>query len=927
MAKPPSWNEIHRKALLFSERWKDELSESESAQHFWIEFLDIFGIDKKRVAVFEAQARRTSTGGRGEIDLFWPGLMIAEHKSAGKKLEQAEEQAIDYLNSLEQRDLPRYVVTSNFSHMRILDLIGGESAFEFKLEDLVKEIDRFSFIAGYKARKFSTQLEEKVNIEAARYMARLYEELSRHGSDDHEASILMTRLLFLLFADDSGIWEKGLFEEFIRTRTEPDGSDLGALLANLFQILDRDESKRSSATDELLLRFPYVNGGIFKDRLDIPQFDRHMRDELLECSTFDWSAVSPAIFGSLFQAIKSKEARRTLGEHYTTESNIRRVIDPLLIDGLRAEFEINKHNPKKLEKLRIELGKLRILDPACGCGNFLVIAYRELRRLELDILLQIRELTGIDPLPLDPTHMLMVRLPAFAGIEIEEWPAKIAQTAMFLVDHQANIDLALEFGRTEERLPISESANIINKNALTLDWSEAFTPSDDLVIIGNPPFIGSRMANESQKIDQALVWNGNSRQGTLDFVTNWFKKSAEFIAGTKARVAFVSTNSITQGEQPSVLWTELWKLGMRIDFAHRTFSWSSEAPGAASVHCVIIGFSSRPKPSRLRLWNYVDLKENGIESSVSNITPYLTDGPDIVISSRQEPFDSHTPKMYFGSMPRDAGWLSNISKDEAQEIKLRDPIAAKYLRPIIGAEELINGGERWCLWLVDATPGEIASSSVLKMRLGEVADMRVSSKAKSTREFAKTPGLFAQIAQPKDRYLGVPRVSSETRNFIPVSFHESTVIASDALLTIANADEVLFGLISSSIFTAWAKAVSGRLESRIRISQEITYNNFPWLAIDDSNRQAISSAALKVLSVRDSHPNETLGSLYNPLAMPSDLVAAHSLLDKVVLKAYKIPSSASEPEIVAHLLKRYEALRSQDFLLDFDSVMSKKRKK
>jgi len=578
--------------------------------------------------------------------------------------------------------------------------------------------------------------------------------------------------------------------------------------------------------------------------------------------------------------------------------------------------------------LRASLGQIRVLDPACGCGNFLVIAYRELRRLELDIMVRIQELTGIDALPLDPTHSLVVRMGSFYGIEIEEWPAKIAVTAMFLVDHQANLDLAARFGRTEDRLPITESANIVNTNALDIDWRTVVAPSDNLVVLGNPPFIGSRMETAEQKTEQERVWDGNKRAGTMDYVTNWFKLAGEMIQGTLARVAFVATNSITQGEQPPVLWTELWQRGMHIDFAHRTFAWTSEAPGAASVHCVIIGFSARSKPSQVPLWYYPDPKGVGKVVQVSNISPYLTGGEDVLVVSRQEPLVVEVPPMFFGSMPRDGGYLSKISAEEASAIRRDDPIASKYLKPLIGAEELINGGDRFCLWLVDAVPGDIASSPVLKSRLTAVKKLREESKAASTRGFAKTPGLFAQIAQPTTQYLAVPRVSSETRDYLPTSFYGPETIALDALLTVPGADEVLFGIMSSRVFTAWNKSVSGRLESRVRVSQEITYNNFPWLEKNDKHRSSIETAAKKVLAARAAHPNETLGSLYNPLAMPTDLVAAHKELDSVVMAAFKIPSAANEAEVMVYLLDRYAGLVKSDVLFniaDPDPVPRKRK--
>jgi hypothetical protein len=908
MSKPPSWNEIRHNAVDFSARWADETDENQSAQTFWNEFLAIFGIDRKRVATFEARAKRTSTGGSGRIDLLWPGTLITEHKSAGKSLEAAEEQALDYLESIDESDFPGVVVASDFARIRIRDLGGDSIPFEFPLTDLVKEIDRFGFIAGYKQRHFSAEHEEAANIEAAQLMGRLYEHLANTGYEGHEATIFMTRLLFLLFGDDTGMWEKDLLAEFIETRTNPDGSDLGPQLAMLFQTVDRPVGKRPDNLDDLLRRFPHINGHIFHDRIDIPAFNKQMREELLACSAFDWGNVHPAIFGSLFQALKSKEARRVLGEHYTTEKNILRALRPLLLDELREEFDTSRHSLQRLKRLHTRLGRIRLMDPACGCGNFIVVAYRELRQLELEILMQMRDLTGDGRLALDATLGLQVSLDHFYGIEIEEWPAKIAETALFLIDHQANMKLAKEFGQAPDRLPISISPNIFIGNALTTAWRHILAPSDDVVVVGNPPFIGSRLQSEAQREDQERTWPGEKRRGTLDYVTNWFKVASEYVSGTQARVALVATNSITQGEQPAVLWTELWKHGMHIDFAHRTFAWASEAPGAANVHVVIVGFSARPKPAKRRLWVYPDFAREGILTEVHRVSPYLIDAPDVVVVSRQKPLVAGTPPMLFGSMPRDAGHISNISASDAQEIRLNDPLAAKYLRRIIGAEELINGAERWCLWLVGANPTDIANSPVLVQRLAAVRKMRQDSKAASTAAAAATPGLFVQIAQPNQRYLAVPAHSSETREYIPTQMFDPDVIAMNAVLTVPGADDVLFGIMSSRVFTAWSRTISGRLESRIRVSQEITYNNFPWLPYNDPNRPSIEAAARKVLTTRASFPGATLATLYNPLAMPPDLATDHKDLDNAVLKAYGLKSSSTEAKILAALLVRYEAL-------------------
>lgn len=909
MAKPPSWNQIRSDATAFVARWSGETRENAEAQTFWNEFLAIFGVDRRRVATFEARARRTTTGGRGRIDLLWPGVLVAEHKSAGRSLAEAEQQALDYLDSVDQADFPGVVLTSDFTRLRLLDLAADRpEPVEFPLGDLAREIDRFGFIAGYKRRDFGAAAEEAANIEAAKLMGQLFEQLSKNGYDGHDASVFLTRLLFLLFGDDTGMWEKGLFAEYVQTRSSPDGSDLGAALTLLFQTLDKPDATRSKNLDELLLRFPYVNGGLFKDRIDIPSFDQQMRAELLACIAFDWGLISPAIFGSMFQAVKSKESRRVLGEHYTTEANILRLIKPLFLDGLRAELDRFRHNASRLRRLRSSLGELRLLDPACGCGNFLVVAYRELRQLELDIMIALRGLTGEQQLTLDATLGLQVTLNQFHGIEIEEWPARIAETAMFLVDHQANLALAQEFGQAPDRLPIEVTATIVHANATQTDWRQILTPGDNVLIFGNPPFVGSRMANADQRADTDRVWAGNPRRGTLDYVTNWFRLAAEFAQGTQARIGLVSTNSISQGEQPAVLWDELWRCGMGIDFAHRTFAWSSEAPGAAAVHVVIVGYSGRAKPRTRPLWFYPDPKGEGHEVSAASINPYLTDAPDVVVRSREKPLVAGVPKLAFGSMARDAGYLSKIDLPEATRILREDPVAARYLRRIRGGEELLRDIERYCLWLVEADPIDLASSPELTRRLRAVADERARSKAPSTRAAAASPSLFVQRTQPTARYLGVPRVSSETRAYLPCAFLEPSDIASDQLFTITTNSMVIFGVISSRAFTIWHRNVSGRLKSDPRLSADVTYNNFPWPTEDAAAAGAISLAARGVMEAREVYPDASLAVLYGPRSMPSELLRAHQKLDAAVLKHFGLPARADEGAIIARLFEHYSAL-------------------
>ncbi len=924
MAKPPSWNEIRASAADFAARWADETDEKAEAQTFWNEFLAIFGIDRRRVAVFEKRAKRTSTAGGGFIDIFWPGTLIAEHKSAGRSLEDAEQQAIDYLDSIDVDDFPGLVITSDFATMRVRDLGGDNAPYTFPLTKLPEEIDRLGHLAGYKKREFSGGDEEAANIQAAKLMGRLYEELSRNGYEGHDASILLVRLLFLMFGDDTGMWEKGLFAEFIDARTAPDGSDLGAQLAHLFQVLDKEETARPAAIDELLARFPYVNGHLFAERIDIPAFDRRMRDELVKATEFDWSKISPAVFGSLFQAIKSKEARRELGEHYTTESAIMKAIGPLFLDELEDAFVLAKDNRNRLEALHERLSGIRVLDPACGCGNFLVIAYRQLRRLELKVLTRLRELSGERQLVLDVDSLSRVRISQFFGIEIEEWPARIAETAMFLVDQQSNQELARAFGRAPDRLPIKIAPVIHMGNALRVPWDSIMPFGPDSFIVGNPPFGGTWLLNDEQKEDLNHVWDGVRGGGNMDFVSCWHAIAARHIETSGVKVAFVSTNSITQGQQAPVLGAEFAKRSVEIDFAHQTFAWSSEAPGQAAVHCVIIGFSRRGTSKKKTLFRYPNIKGEPLAGPASNINIYLQDGPDVFVVNRRAPLQDGIQLMDYGSKPTDGGHLSDVSPTEAEQIRASDAVAAKYLRRLIGAQELINGLERWCIWLVDAQPGDIRSSPELVRRVGEVRAMRLASTKKMTVDDAATPHLFQENRQPRTAYLAVPRVSSESRRYVPMALMEPDVIANDALLTVTDATVYTFAILHSSVFMAWNAAVSGRLKSDYRISAEITYNNFPW-PDDPANKTQIEAAAQAVLDARDNHPGASLADLYDPLAMPRDLVDAHQRLDREVLAAYGLKPGATESEILANLFTRYSELTADLFTEEKPTKPRKKK--
>jgi hypothetical protein len=925
VSKPPSWNEIRANARAFVARWEGTTDENAEAQTFWNEFLAIFGVDRKRVASFEARAKRTSTGGRGRIDLLWPGTLVAEHKSTGKDLGDAEDQALDYLESIDVKDFPGVVVTSDFAHFRVRDLGGDNTAHTFVLDQLPSEIDRFAFIAGYQQRKFGDQDEVAANIAAAKLMARLYEELSINGYEGHDASILLTRALFLLFGDDTGMWEKDLFAEFIGTRTSEDGSDLGPQLAFLFQMLDTPEDSRSGNTDELILRFPYVNGRLFTDRIDIPAFDKKMRNELVECCDFDWGSISPAVFGSLFQAVKSKEARRELGEHYTTEANILRLLEPLFLDDLRAEFEAAKNSKQKLERLHGHLADIKVFDPACGCGNFLVIAYRELRRLELAILTELDRLGKTRGQQVyDVTALVRVSLDHFYGIELEEWPARIAETAMFLVDQQANHELARIFGQAPDRLPIAIAANITVGNATRLDWDEILPAGECTYIVGNPPFIGMAMTSQEQQDDNRLVFADfdGTRTGRLDYVACWYAKAVEYMRDTVIRAAFVSTNSITQGEQAREMGPILSSAGYAIDFAHRTFDWSSEASSRAGVHVVIIGFSQNGQATRKRLFDYENFKGEPRETAAKSINFYLLDAPGIYPPKRTTPLLAGLPIATQGNKPVDGGHLL-VTRDEYQTVAA-DPVAAKYLRLFRQGQDLLNGGDRWCLWLVDASPAELSASPVIRERLLKVAEERSKSKTPSVRAQAATPALFTQIRQPTTAYIAVPEVSSDRRNIVPAAYLPPDVVAGNKLIVFPDAPKWLFGILQSEMWSVWLRTFCGRLRVGISFSPDLTYCTFPFPEMNEEQKERLTKSVENILHVREAFPNETLAQLYDPLLVPRELSRAHEGLDSAVDSLYTKKRLTTSAERLEVLFARYSLMTSDLFTPPSKSKSKKK---
>jgi hypothetical protein len=900
---PISWNEIRERARAFARDWADESSEDAEAKSFWDGFFLVFGVTRRRVASFEKPVKK-GDGHDGYIDLLWKGVLLVEHKSRGKNLDHAAKQARDYFPGLAEKDLPRYVVVSDFARIRLTDL-DTDATCEFALADLHKEVRRFGFIAGYQSQAFTAQ--NPVDIEAAERLGHLHDLLKESGYEGHPLEVLLVRLLFCLFADDTGIFERRAFQDWIIQRTAEDGSDLGPQLAHLFQVLNTEQGRRQRSLDEQLAAFAYVNGNLFNDVLPVASFASAMRASLLECCGLDWSLISPAVFGSLFQSIMDKQARRNLGAHYTSEGNILKLVRPLSLDDLRAEFERVKGNRKQLAAFHENLGNLRFLDPACGCGNFLVIAYRELRLLELDVLRVLYKKAALQGKQFfDIAAILRLDVDQFYGIELEEFPAQIAQVALWLMDHQMNMRVSEEFGVHYARLPLRKHAAIEQGNALQLDWRTVVAPADLDYILGNPPFVGKKEQSAQQKEDTRRIFAGVEGAGNLDYVANWYVKAVEMLEEEPTiRVAFVSTNSITQGEQPSVLWPPLLKRGLRIQFAHRTFQWSSEARGKAAVHCIIVGFGFN-EPDKRRLFDYATVKSEPHEFEVSRINPYLVEGPDIVIKKRMRPI-LNAPEMDFGSKAADFGHLTLTESDRADLIS-KYPEAEPLVRQFIGSEEFINGTRRYCLWMKYVPAGLIRSIPWVVDRIEKVRAERLKSVDANTRRWADFPSLFQADRQPLTDYLLVPKVSSERRDYIPLGFCSRDLIVNPSVLVVPDATVFHFGVLHSLMHMAWTRAVCGRLESRYQYSVTIVYNNYPWPTPTPAQRKTIETAAQGVLDARAQFPGSTLADLYDPLTMPPVLVRAHHALDKAVDAAYGVKGFPNEAERVAFLFERYVEL-------------------
>ena len=919
----------YRLAAQFARRFQDEKRERAEKDTFWNEFFAIFGLDRFRTATTEYAVKHRS-GHTKFADVFWAGRLLCEHKSAGKDLDAAFEQAMGYVEEIRRHnpdDVPRYIIVSDFATMKLYDLKDGTNVF-FPLSDLPEHIKlrHFDFMDGITHEL--RQAQEQANIEAAAAVGSLYQAFRADGSyDEHSLKQFLIRLLFCFFADDTLIFEPGQFEGYLKKYTREDGEDIGGTLNRLFAVLNTPPEHRAKNMNTELRAFPYVNGKLFEEQLGEFYFNAELRELLLQCSARDWAEISPEIFGNLFQSVMDNVERRELGAHYTEEGNILKVIDGLFMDNLRERFQAackvsgKAKRTAAIHELHQEIGSLQFLDPACGCGNFLVVAYRELRRLEDDI---IGELFAAGQL-LDISTMLQTHIGQFHGIEIDEYPAQIAKVAMWLTDHQCNLRTAERFGETRPSIPLTDSAEIINANSLHTDWPQAD------YIFGNPPFVGKQYQTPAQKTDIQMICGGIKGFGILDYVANWYVKAARIIAqNPNVQAAFVSTNSITQGEQASVLWQYLFKQDIEIHFAHRTFQWTSQASGKAAVHCVIVGFRQPARHTGAKyLFEYPDIKGLPEKHTASNINQYLTNAPSIIINKQRKQICNELP-MVFGSMPNDGGNLL-LSTAEKQALIAAEPPAAQYIRPFFGSEEFLNDKERWCLWFHGISETrlnhDLKQMPQTAQRIESVRQKRLDSDRATTKELAAIPHLFGEIRQPASgNYLIIPRVSSEARAFIPIGYVDCNTINSDANFMLPNATPYHLGILCSTMHNAFMRTVAGRLESRYRYSNTIVYNNFPFPfspqsegrpapAAEQKHRAAIEAAAQAVLDARafyrqeaaqEDLPPPSLADLYRPDAPFTRLHQAHRALDKAVDAAYGYKGGHDDGSRTAFLFALYQ---------------------
>ena len=906
----------------FIKDWTGKGYEKGESQPFWLQLLgEVLQVKHPSQFIrFENQVMLDHTS-------FIDGIIASTHvlieqKSLDKNLNQPVkqsdgslltpfQQAKRYAAELPYSQRPRWIVTCNFAQFYIYDMEKpfGEPEIVY-LKDLERDYYRLQFLVDSKNEHIEQEMQ--VSVAAGAIVGKLYDALLAQYKDASNTrslqslNMLCVRLVFCLYAEDAGIFgRKNMFHDYLQPYA---AKDLRRALMDLFKVLDETAAERDPYLDDELAAFPYVNGGLFADEgIEIPQLTDEIKELLLlqASENFDWSKISPTIFGAVFESTLNPATRRSGGMHYTSIENIHKVIDPLFLDALHDEFaaicELKQAAAKKkaLQAFQKRLASLVFLDPACGSGNFLTETYISLRKLENAVL---KELLGAQIVMGNFDNPVQVSISQFYGIEINDFAVTVAKTALWIAESQMLKETEDIVNMSIDFLPLKTNAYITEGNALQLDW-EGVVPKAKLdYIMGNPPFVGGMMMTAEQRAELAHVFPECKKVGEADYVTGWYAQAVHYIMGTKIRCAFVSTNSICQGQAVASVWKPLINQGIKIDFAYRTFRWDSEANLKAHVHCVIVGFSSK----LLEIHKYI--YENNTVKLVNNINPYLLEAETIFIENRSNPL-CNVPAMKFGSMPRDGGGFV-LNKEDKKLIEEKEPLATKWIHLYIGALEFLNNKERWCLWLKNASPSEIRKCNFVLQRINEVRNFRLKSKAAATRKLAETPTLFAQIAQPESgNYIAVPETSSERRKYIPIGFLDSSIIASNLLFLIPNATMYHFGILTSNVHMAWMRAVAGRLEMRYRYSKDIVYNNFPWPTPTPAQKARIEHTAQAILDARALYADSSLADLYDELTMPKELRDAHRANDKAVMEAYGFwQRRNSEAACVAELMKLYQKL-------------------
>lgn len=826
----------------------------------------------------------------------------------------------------------RFIFATDFQRVVAYDRHVDDWA-DFDFSDLVENYEFFLPLTGLYEKPLA-YTSHPADVKACEKMGKLYDIIraTNHYDDEHlhDLNVFLTRLLFCFFAEDTGIFPiRGQMTKAIESLTKTDGSDMHNFFERLFWILDMEPGRFARKQETpTLAAFPYVNGGLFRDKIRIPTFNARARNILLECGRLEWNLISPVIFGAMFQAVMKPEERHALGAHFTSERNILKVIEPLFLDDLKAELQailetisetqkkLTKDQTDKLYDFQGKLASLTFLDPACGSGNFLIVSFREIKRLEFEAVKALHRFDSPDRSLLDDWKLdaSKVSINQFYGIEIEEFPVEVARVSMWLMEHVMNVEFGTFFGATIPTIPLKDSAHIVCANALTTDWSTVVPVEQLSYIMGNPPYVGYQAMSSEQKELISTLFDGNKYARSLDFVTGWFLKAGQLIKKNRyIKSAFVTTNSITQGEQVSPLWNTLFSLDVKILFAHATFKWSNEAKGNAGVYCAIIGLtSSKEKNNKCKLFLYKTVTSEPEMLVVENITPYLTYGKAVIISQSKHQLNNETPNLILGNMPKDGGNL--IVEAEAYEEFNSEPLVRPFLKRLVGATELLYNQSRYCLWLKDA-PQEVLTHPLVKKRLDGVRSMRLASKASDTRKYANYPHLFKQTTQPDHLpTICIPCVSSERREYIPMGFLDEETKVTNSCYIVPNGTLYDFGILESRMHMTWMRTVCGRLESRYRYSRDLCYNTFPWPDAKETQRQTIEVLAQKVLDARDFYPEFTLADLYDPDKMPPELKEAHEQLDRAVDQLYCARPFANDEERLHMLFERYEALVSDPTL-------------